>query len=529
MICRLRRRDVSAGLLASILGLAAAPSRAVAPSGNAAGLSFGDRFPLDYGRLVDRAAAAARHPYVRAASPAADIIGRIDYATHGKIRFRPDCALSALGPGVYPATFFHVGMYFQKGVRMFRLEDGMAAEILYDPRYFDMPADSIARKLPKDVGFAGFRLQESRLTPTWKTQDWIAFLGASYFRAIGDLGQYGLSARGVAIDSATPHAEEFPDFTEFYIAPAPSEGEATVVLAMLEGPSIAGAYRFDIQRTTGVVVTVEARLFLRRDVERLGIAPITSMFWYGESNRRAGDDWRPEVHDSDGLAIWTGSGERIWRPLVNPRLPTTSSFIDENPRGFGLLQRDRQLDHYLDGVNYDLRPSLWIEPLDDWGRGAVQLMELRTDDEIHDNIGAFWVPEAAARAGMTYRFRYRQYWQSDQPSPPELARSVATRIGRGGQPGQERPPGVRKFVVEFEGGPLVALQPGLAVKAVVDASRGAVRDIFTEPVPRTPRWRMQFDLDAPGPAPAELRAYLRAGREPLSETWLYQYDPGPAA
>lgn len=523
----MRRRDVSALLLASMLGLGPS-ARARAAEAEASGLAFGDPFPLDYDRLVDRAAAAARHPYAPVTPPANDLIGRIDYATHGKIRFKPENALYANGPGVYPATFFHVGMYFRKGVRMHLLDDGMAARIIYDPRYFDMPADSIARELPPDVGFAGFRLQESRHRSDWTTQDWIAFLGASYFRAIGDLGQYGLSARGIVIDSATPRPEEFPDFTEFYIAPAMSEKEATTVLAMLEGPSVTGAYRFDIRRKEGVEVAVEARLFLRRDVERLGIAPLTSMFWYSEANRRDGDDWRPEIHDSDGLAIWTGAGERIWRPLANPHTAMTSSFLDETPRGFGLLQRDRSFEHYLDGVNYDLRPSLWIEPLDDWGRGAVQLVELPTDDEIHDNIGAFWVPEAPARAGASYRFRYRQYWQAEpSASVPDLARCVSTRIGRGGQPGQDHPPGVRKFVVAFDGKRLAALGKEDEVEVVVEASRGTLRDVFAEPVPRTPRWRMQFDLDAAGTEPVELRAFLRAGGAPLSETWLYRYEPGP--
>ncbi len=489
---------------------------------------FGPVFPFDDAALVRRAEKMSKLEYAPPPLHAPDIIEKIDYDAHGKIRFDPTLALNGDGPGLYPSTFFHVGRYFQTGVRIFRLAQGGASEVLYLPDLFSMPDDSPAKHLPSDIGFAGFRFHEARSREDWRTQDWMAFLGASYFRAIGDLGQYGLSSRGIAIDSATPSAEEFPLFREFYIETAQNPDDPTTVLALLEGPSVVGAYRFQIRRTRAVIVDVEARLFLRRDVQRLGIAPITSMFWYGENTPGVSTDWRPEIHDSDGLMVWTGAGERLWRPLVNPRLPTVSSFVDENPRGFGLLQRDRVFDNYLDGVRYDLRPSLWIEPLGSWGRGSVQLMELRTDDEVHDNIGAFWVPEEPARAGNTYNFRYRQHWSADPPTlPGRVARCISTRLGRGGQPGQTRPQGVRKFVVEFADGPLVDLTHDVRVDAAVGAAGGEVIDPVAEQVPGTKRWRCVFDVRPSSSAPVELRAYLRASDETLTETWLYRYDPEP--
>ncbi len=230
---------------------------------------------------------------------------------------------------------------------------------------------------------------------------------------------------------------------------------------LLDGPSLSGAYRFVMTRGKGVVMDIEKRLFIRKDIERFGVAPLTSMFWYSETIKPTAVDWRPEVHDSDGLAIWTGAGERIWRPLNNPPRTIASSFGDTDPKGFGLLQRDRAFDNYMDGVFYERRPSLWIEPKGSWGKGAVQLIEIPTDDEIHDNIVAAWIPERPVRAGQEFSFAYRAHWQADEPNPTPLGRCVATRLGNGGQPGQPRPRGVRKFMLEFKGGPLADIPFGV--------------------------------------------------------------------
>jgi glucan biosynthesis protein len=323
-----------------------------------------------------------------------------------------------------------------------------------------MPKDSPAHELPEGAGFAGFRFQEARAgfpgpkgTPLdWRGNDWVAFLGASYFRAIGELYQYGLSARGLAIDPAVPTGpEEFPDFTHVYLETPAPDAESVVVCALMDSPSVAGAFRFVMTRGSSVTIGVEKSLFIRKDIQRFGIAPLTSMYWYSENKKATAVDWRPEVHDSDGLAIWTGAGERAWRPLNNPPRTIASSFVDNNPRGFGLMQRDRVFGHYLDGVFYEKRPSLWIEPVGAWGKGAVQLIEIPTDDEIHDNIVAMWVPEQPIRAGQRHDYAYTMSWMADEPYPPPLARVVSTRMGNGGQPGTVRPRGVRKFMVEFLG------------------------------------------------------------------------------
>jgi len=516
---------------ASSLALSALPFRASAAT---AGLKLGKSQPFSFDALVKEMQARAAQPYAQQSSLPQSVLDRIDYAEHGKIKFNTDFALYRQGPGDFPVTFFHLGKYFRAPVHMYVLsgagQNVAAMEILYDPAYFTLPPNSPARELPKGAGFAGFRLQENRAGDQqkldWHSNDWVAFLGASYFRAIGELAQYGLSARGVAIDVSAPgRAEEFPDFTHFYFEP-PANGSATItVYAALEGPSVTGAYRFVMQRGKAVVMDIQANLFLRRDVGQLGIAPMTSMYWYSETNKPGSIDWRPEIHDSDGLVLWTGSGEYIWRPLNDTRNPTTSTFADKSPRGFGLLQRDRLFDHYLDGVHYERRPSLWVEPVGDWGEGSIQLVELPTDDETMDNIVAMWVPKQPAKAGTSLQLHYKLTWSAGEPHETTLARCIATRTGRGGEPGQNRPKGVRKFVVEFLGGRLESLPYGTRPEPVLSAASGTFSDVFTEAVPDSVagHWRAQFDFTASGTDVVDMRLYLKVGDQTLSETWLYQY------
>ncbi|WP_395666770.1 glucan biosynthesis protein [Methylocella sp.] len=500
-----------------------------APGGAAAleGLKLGPARPFSFDLLKQTAKRMAGAPYVAPPRPAPEIVGKIDYEAWGKIAFDMDHALFAQGPGRFPVSFFHLGMFFQKAVEMNVVEGGQAREIVYDQSYFSMPADSIARKLPQGAGFAGLRVQEPKDGPLdWRRNDWVAFLGAAYFRAIGALRQYGLSARAAAIDVAVAgKPEEFPDFTKFYID-GTGGGDSLTICALLDGPSIAGACRFVMTRGKGVTMDIEQALFLRADVARLGLAPLTSMYWFSETKKETGVDWRPEVHDSDGLAMWTGAGEHIWRPLNNPPRIMASSFADENPRGFGLLQRDRDFDHYQDGVYYERRPSLWVKPAGQWGKGAVELVEIPTDDEIHDNIVAMWRPAAPARAGAAFDLGFTLYWEADEPFPTDLARVVATRLGNGGQPGQPRPKGVRKFMVEFYGPPLADLPFGVKPEPVLWASRGTFSYVFAEAVPddKPGHWRAQFDLTAaPGADPVEMRLFLKAGERVLSETWSFQY------
>ena len=522
------RRDFLKGVTAaSLLGLLIENgSEALAQSA----LKTGNPEPFSFDTLKATAKQMAAGPYVPPRVPDPDIVNKINYEEWGKITFNTDQAVFAEGPGQFPVTFFHIGKFFQKSVEMHLVQNGEARTILYSQDMFNMPANSPAKQLPSGIGFAGFRLQEPRDgTPDWHKNDWVAFLGASYFRAIGELYQYGQSARGIAIDVAVADRnEEFPDFTNFYIETPKDKSDSIVLYALLDGPSVTGAYKFTMTRTKSVLMDIEHTLNLRKDVSRLGIAPCTTMYWFSETAKPTAIDWRPEVHDSDGLSLWTGGGEHIWRPLNDPAITTASAFADQSPKGYGTMQRDRDFDHYLDGVYYDKRPSLWVEPLGDWGKGAVHLVEIPTDDEIHDNVVAMWVPAEPATAGKSYDVHYKLHWVAGEPFPSGLARCVATRLGRGGQPGLPRPAGVRKFMVEFLGGQLEKLPFGTKPHMQLWTSRGHYTDYqYTEAVPDgvNGHWRAQFDLVVDGTDPVEMRCVLKSGDEVLSETWAFQYHP----
>jgi periplasmic glucans biosynthesis protein len=486
--------------------------------------ALGPPQPFDFDWLKAKAQTLAGKPFVEPPVRSA-LLQSINYDVHQKIRFRPEMNLLADGTSFYSIQLFHLGRYIQSPVTIYLVKDGTAREVIYSPTYFDYGGTGLDNKLPADLGFAGFRVMTGPNEP--KPGEWLVFLGASYFRSDGELKQYGLSARGIAVDTAVPGPEEFPRFTRFWLQPTGKNKDIMTIHALLEGNSLTGAYRFDCRRETGVIMDVEAVLFVRRDIERLGIAPLTSMFWFGENNRHVATDWRPEIHDSDGLAIWTGLGERIWRPLNNPDVPRTSAFTDENPKGFGLMQRDREFANYQDdGAFSDRRPSVWVEPLGPWGKGSVQLVELPTDDEIHDNIVAFWVSAEPVKAGARLSHRYRLHWLADEPYPmAQLGRTISTRIGRGGIPGQVRPAGSRTFVIDFAGGPVETLETQDKVVAVVTHSRGKITKVGAIRVGDTKIWRTFFDLQADGVEPVDLRCFLRLGDQPLTETWLYQYLP----
>lgn len=480
---------------------------------------------FDYAALKGQARALAAQPYAAPKQPVPPSIAHLGWDEFQSIRFRPERALWAGGSSRFQLQFFHLGMQFRRAVRMHEVVDGVAREIGYDPAMFDLAKSGLdAAALPRDLGFAGFRIS---VAPDFQ-RDVAAFLGASYFRAVGGTMQYGLSARGLAVDCGLARPEEFPDFTAYWFERPAPDATTLVVYALLDSPSIAGAYRFEITPGEPLVMRIDTALYPRKAIERLGIAPLTSMFLTAPNDRRVGDDWRPSIHDSDGLSMWTGGGEWIWRPLENPSAVRVSTFTDRDPHGYGLLQRDRNFDHYQDdGVWYDRRPSVWVEPLSGLGAGSVDLLEIPIAHESFDNIVAFWNPGTPVAKGNEYLYTYRLYWGSKMPAGPTLAHVAATWSGVGGQVGGKRKHFSWRFVVDFAGGDLASLAADSKVEPIVTLSRGAAELVSARPLASINGWRAMFDVRPPDAStqPIDMRLYLRSGERALTETWLYQWAP----
>lgn len=436
----------------------------------------------------------------------------LSYDAYRGIRFRPDRALWRDDKLPFQVQFFHRGFIFKDRVDIFEVSGGRARQIVFSPSLFDY---SEVKPPPENsnMGFAGFRLHAPMNKPDYYDEVG-AFLGASYFRAVAKGQVYGLSARGLSIRTADPKGEEFPAFKTFWIE-KPAQGTGSIVVhALLDSPSAAAAYRFTIRPGDTTIYDTEMALYPRAEIGEVGIGSGTSMFFFDANDRVGVDDFRPGVHDSDGLAIRNGRGEELWRPLVNPRDLQVSNFADTNPRGFGLLQRERDFFAYEDlESHFEKRPSLWVEPIGDWGEGAVNLVEIPTKEEIHDNIVAFWRPKDPLKAKGEYIYTYRLHWGGGNPNPQRLARFAKTRVGAG--PGNNR-----RFVLELTGGSLHA-DP----KATVSSDKGEIKNLVLQPNTETGGMRISFELDTKKEPVIELRAQVTQQEQPASEVWLYRWTP----
>jgi len=450
----------------------------------------------------------ATHPHRPREDRLPAAFARLDYDGYRRLRFDPAQALWA-GDGLpFQLQPHHRGFLFQQRVALYEVAAGQAVPIRFQASQFRY--DGVAPpRADEDLGFAGFRLLHP-LNRADHFDELCSFLGASYFRALGRGNVYGISARGLAIGTAEPGGEEFPAFTAFWIERPEPGAQAITLHALMESPSLTGAFRLRVTPGEASVTQVEARLFPRRDVPRIGVAPMTSMFFFGPNDREGVRDWRPAVHDSDGLLMRNGAGTQLWRPLTNPRDLQVSGFQDQSPRGFGLLQRGRQFQDYQDlEAAYHRRPSLWVEPLEDFGAGEVQLFEIPTRGEIHDNIVAAWSPRAGLRAGQERRLAYRLLWGAADPGDPRLLRFLATRIGTG-------PRGLR-IVLDtsaWEGDP-----PEL----LLEAGTGELLGQVVQRHPETGGLRISFEWQPATARLGELRARLTRGGWPVSEDWTYRW------
>lgn len=454
-----------------------------------------------------------------------DEFKRLSYDQYRDIRFKREQGPWYNQRRPFEIQFFHIGSIFQSPVLVNEIVDGKVVPLTYRPEYFDFGKNHfLPQNLNQSLGFAGFRLHAKLNSPTYY-DELVAFLGASYFRALAKGQKYGLSARGLAIDTALQSGEEFPVFKEFWIVRPTRKSKDIKLYALLDSPSATGAYKFVINPGKNTVMDVEAYLYPRKAIKKLGVAPLTSMYLFGENTKNRFDDHRPEVHDSDGLLIHNGNNEWLWRPLDNSQYLRISSFEDFNPKGFGLMQRDRNPRHYLDfEANYEKRPSVWVQPMEDWGKGIVQLVEIPSIQEIHDNVVAYWVPDEAIEPGKEYAFKYRLNWCNSVPDDNGLAKVLSTYTGIGGVSGMLETD-KRKFVISFSKLPNLQkdIQNG-AILPDVSVSEGKIKGVHLMYNPLTKGAMLYIDI-VPNGKTAELRAMLRKNGAPASEVWSYQWLP----
>ncbi|HUI60150.1 MAG TPA: glucan biosynthesis protein [Steroidobacteraceae bacterium] len=484
------------------------------------------REPFNFAVLQRIAQDRASRPYRERSPKLPQVLAQLGYDQYRDIRFRRTSALW-YDHAMFEVQFFHRGFTYDRKVNISEIVGSAVRAVPYNPAMFEFGKLVPPVKLPAELGFAGFRIHYPLNTPAYKDEV-LVFLGASYFRVLGRNQTYGMSARGLAINTATEGGEEFPYFTDFWLVRPEPEDRSMTIYALLDSPSVTGAYQFELRPGSLTQVQVSGELYPRRAIEKIGIGALTSMYLYGENyTGRHFDDFRPEVHDSDGLMTQTGTGEWAWRPLVNPHSLRVNRFMDQHPRGFGLIQRDRDPTHYQDAeARFELRPSYWVEPLGDWGKGGVELVEIPSDEEIHDNMVAYWVPEAPVQPRKAIAFSYLLYAYSRSSRWPPGGRVISTRIGAvfSGANAQAAP-GLRRMVIDFAGGDLDDLYAAQPVRAQITSSGGEVDAVTVERVPQSAIWRVAFKLKPAGDRPVDLRCYLTLYGEALTETWTYLWKP----
>ena len=472
--------------------------------------------PFSYQRVIDEAKALASEDYLPPSQVAPDLLD-LDYDTYRKIRFRKEKALWAKTTSQFKAEFFAPGSYFTTGVELYSVENGESRPIEIDRDSFDTPTSKIAELLHQGGRLAGYRLHYPINTPDYK-DEFVVFLGASYFRAVSKEQFYGLSARGLAVDVAEPAGEEFPAFRKFWLERPGSRSNSIVVHALLDSPRVTGAYRFSIYPGSPTYIDVNATLYPRAQLRHVGLGSLTSMYWFGTLDPPDFADYRPAVHDSEGLAMLSGRGEWIWRPLTNPKSLQMSAFIDKAPRGFGLIQRQRELSGFQDlEAHYHQRPSAWVTPKGDWGAGHVILVEIPSDSEANDNIVAYWRPDQVLPTGKPFPIEYRITWPDNVRQVQGLARVV--RSARGLDFYKQH----QILTIDYDSNSGLTADK---IKPEVSLSTGRLISTVVQDNPETQGWRIVVQFDPANDALSEIRVAPHDGSgRSVGETWLYRWLP----
>jgi glucans biosynthesis protein len=473
---------------------------------------------FEFDQVAETARKLAAEPF-KPPPAVPDFLKQISYDDFRDIRFDTDQSLWKDG-GNFQVQFIHPGLYYTHSVVINTIDSQGIRKVAFSPKQFSYGKNKFADKIPPELGFAGFRIAY----PLYKKSEYnhvIVFAGASYFRAVGKKQVFGLSARGLAIDTALPSGEEFPTFREFWLERPTAQARALKILALLDSQSLTGAYEFIVRPGDRTTVDVKARLFERKRVKELGVAPLTSMFLYGEEKPRPNTEWRPEVHDSDGLMMASGSGEWIWRPLINALKLQVSYFEFDSLRGFGLLQRDRSYSNYEDlETRHEMRPNAWITPSGTWPKGQIKLVEIPSQKETNDNIVAYWIPRSMPPVGQPLDLAYRINFQTEEPFDAASGRVTATRVGVGDKDD------LKRIILDFEGAKLKSLPDTAPVKVVVTVGADAqLLQQSTVKNPITGGWRAAFQVRPPKDKPLQVRAFLKNETDTLTETWSYLLEP----
>ena len=477
-------------------------------------------FAFSFGDVVQMAQNLSAAPYQQPETQLPKELDQMNYDNYRSIRY-----LREKGPWYqkglpFEVQFFHIGSLFKKSVRIYEIDGQNVRPFMYDSLAF-LQADRPITPF-QNLGYAGFRLHYP-LNTTHYLDELVSFLGASYFRALGVGQKYGASARGLAVDTGLMSGEEFPEFTTFWLQKPQARDKQIQIYALLDSPRITGAYAFTVKPGQTTRMDVKMVLFPRSPIEKVGIAPLTSMYLFGENTKNRFFDYRMEVHDSDGLLIHNGRGEWLWRPLDNNPKMRISSFEDENVQGFGLFQRDRDAAHYMDfEAFYEDRPTIWVQPIKPFGPGVVQLIEIPSDKEIHDNVVALFVPQKPLEPGRGYEYEYQLKWMKNKnPIAAGLGEVVATYMGKGGVSGAEEDQWI-KFAIDFKGKTLDKIKDMSQLKPDLSVQHGRVRNVVLSQNPLTKGYRLTFDFQ-PKEDVAEIRAVLKKGKWNQTEVWTYQW------
>lgn len=476
---------------------------------------FQDGASFDRAKLVDHARALSKKPYVAPNSAMPDGFNALTYEQYSGIKHRMERQVWADPPVGLTLEPLHRGFIYQAPVHLSVIENGQTRKITYSTSRYDFGKLALPAGAVPDIGFSGVRIMLN--APGMPQRDVATFQGATFLRSMARGQSPGVIARALSLKTGEAKGEEFPFFRALWIE-KPQRDDLIFVHALLDSESVSGVFSYTIRVGDVTLIDTEAAIFPRVALDNFGLAGMQASYLYGWTDRRAIDDIRPVVHEVAGLQMLAGNGEWIWRPVNNPKQLQISSFASENPRGYGFVLRDRDFTTYQDhDARFELRPTLWIEPIGEWKAGAVQLIEIPSDNEVHDNIIAQWRPKEPLAAGAEYNFAYRQHWCWLPPERPNLAMVISTRIGRA-------PQKRRRFVIDYVGERIASLKIA-DLQAALWSSNNGISNVRILSVTDHRPLRVTFDLDPGSETLVELRLALMAGTEPVSETWLYRWTP----